>query len=71
MAKRARESDVAETMEEVIEKVQSQAATIRDLEEKLKRQVNDCRELRELYTSRYDRLQERYRMCSTFWLRLP
>jgi len=69
MAKRAHESHVqAETTEGVMEKAKSQVATIEDLERKLKRQADDCRDLSALYTSRYHRLQGRYRMCSIYLL---
>ena len=65
MAKRARRSDIKpETTQELIEKVQSQAATIGDLK-KLQTHSADCRDLIALYTSRYERLENRYRI----WLR--
>ena len=71
MSKRMRGSDVErETMEELIDEVQSQAATIEDLKDKLQGQSATCRELIDVYASRYERLKERYRMCFTFWLRL-
>lgn len=69
MAKRAHESHVqAETTEGVMEKAKSQVATIEDLERKLKRKADDCRDLSALYTSRYHRLQGRYHMCSIYLL---
>jgi len=51
-----------------MEKVKSQVATIEDLERKLKRQADDCRDLSTLYTSRYHRLQGHYCMCSIYLL---
>lgn len=71
MPKRTRESDVErETMEELVEKVQSQATTIRDLEDKLQSQFAIYTELKGLYNSRYEGLEQRYRTCFTFWLQL-
>jgi len=59
MAKRALESNVEpETMEELVEKVESQAATIRDLKDRLQTQSDNCRELRTLYVSRCERLED-------------
>ena len=51
-----------------MEKAKSQVATIKDLERKLKRQTDDCRDLSTLYTSRYHRLQGRYYTCSIYLL---
>jgi hypothetical protein len=68
MAKRARTSDVKpETTQALIDKVQSQAATIGDLKEKLKNQSAIWRDLKDLYDSRHERLENRCRMCFTLW----
>lgn len=57
-------------MKELVEKVQSQATTIRDLEDKLQSQSAIYMELKGLYNLRYEGLEQRYRMCFTFWLQL-
>jgi hypothetical protein len=70
MAKQARASDITrETKQELIEKVQSQAATIGALEERFQTQSAYWRELSTLYGSRCERLEERCRTCFIFWLR--
>ncbi|KAF8964947.1 hypothetical protein BDZ97DRAFT_1757613 [Flammula alnicola] len=57
MTKRVRGSAIeAETIQDLKEKVQSQAAIIEDLEKKLKSQYADWRDLRALYEARGERL---------------
>lgn len=62
MPKRTHDSDVErETREELIEKVQSQVTTIGELEAKLQSQSAIYTELKGLYNSRYEGLEQRYR----------
>ena len=67
MEKRVRRSDIKpETMEELIEKVKSQAATIQDLKEESQTQSANRKELSALYISRYSRLEDNFGMCLIF-----
>lgn len=67
MEKRVRRSDIKpETMEELIEKVKSQAAMIQDLKEESQTQSANRKELSALYISRYSRLEDNFSMCLIF-----